>query len=431
MLQAGYLEEWRWHETLSGAPQGGVCSPVLSNIYLDKLDKFVETVLLPKYNREKRRGKNPAYQQMENAIARAKRRGDRRAVRALRKQRRQLPSQDPQDPTYRRLRYVRYADDWALGFSGPKAEAEEIKAAIRGFLRETLKLELSEEKTLVTHIRTRAAKFLGYEIVSQHVDDKLDRRGQRQVNETIGLRVPKAVIEQKCAMYMQRGKPAQRAPLIRESDYSILTKYQSEYRGIVQYYLLAHNVAWFGKLYWVAETSLLKTLAGKHRSTVTKMAKRHKATIETANGPKKCLQVVIHRGEDKKPLVARFGGIPLKRKQEAILVDRLPQFVMTNRSELLQRVLADKCELCGSKEHVEVHHIRKLADLEKPGRKEKPVWVKQMAARRRKTLVVCRRCHEEIHAGTSTASFRKQGPESRMTQKWSSPVREEDNGKGP
>ena len=431
MLQAGYLEEWRWHETLSGAPQGGVCSPILSNIYLDKLDKFVETVLLPKHNREKRRGKNPAYQQMENAIARAKRRGDRQAVRALRKQRRKLPSQDPQDPTYRRLRYVRYADDWALGFSGPKAEAEEIKREVRDFLRETLKLELSEEKTLITHIRTCAAKFLGYEIVSQHVDDKLDRRGQRQVNETIGLRVPKAVIEQKCAMYMRRGKPAQRAPLIRESDYSIITKYQAEYRGIVQYYLLAHNVAWFGKLYWVAETSLLKTLAGKHRSTVTKMAKRHKATIETADGPKKCLQVVVQRGEDKKPLVARFGGIPLKRKPEAILVDRLPQFVMTNRSELLQRVLADKCELCGSKEKVEVHHIRKLADLQKPGRREKPAWVKQMAARRRKTLVVCRKCHEKIHAGTSTAPFRKQGPESRMTRKRSSPVREEDNGKGP
>ena len=152
------------------------------------------------------------------------------------------------------------------------------------------------------------------------------------------------------------------------------------------------------------------------------MAKRHKASVETADGPKKCLQVVIERGENKKPLVARFGGIPLKRKQDAILVDRLPQFVMTNRSELLQRVLADKCELCGSKEKVEVHHIRKLADLEKPGRKEKPVWVKQMATRRRKTHIVCRKCHEKIHAGTSTASFRKQELESRMTPKGSSPV---------
>jgi hypothetical protein len=318
---------------------------------------------------------------------------------------------------------VRYADDWLLGFSGPKAEAEEIKGEIKAFLRETLKLELSEEKTLITHARTGAAKFLGYHIVSQHVDDKLDRRGQRQVNEMVALRVPKEVIEQKCAFYMRRGKPAQRADMIRESDYSILSKYQSEYRGIVQYYLLAHNVGWFNKLHWVAQTSLLKTLAGKHRSTVTKMARKHKTTIETEHGPRKCLQVVVQRGENKKPLVAHFGGIPLKRKHQAILVDRHPQFVMTNRSELLQRVLANRCELCGSREKVEVHHIRKLADLGKPGRREKPAWVKHMAARRRKTLIVCRKCHGQIHAGTSTASFRKQGPESRMTQKWSSPVR--------
>src|SRR6266700_236086 len=221
MLQAGYLEEWRWHETLSGAPQGGVCSPILSNIYLDKLDKFVETVLMPRYNRGKRRAKNPTYHRIENAIARAKRRGDRQAVQELRKQRRKLPSQDPQDPNFRRLRYVRYADDWLLGFSGPKAEAEEIKRAIKDFLHETLKLELSEEKTLITHARTEAAKFLGYQIVIQHADDKLDRRGQRQVNETIGLRVPKKVIEQKCALYMQGGKPTQRAEMLDDSDYSI------------------------------------------------------------------------------------------------------------------------------------------------------------------------------------------------------------------
>lgn len=116
MLQAGYLEEWRWHETLSGAPQGGVCSPVLSNIYLDKLDKFVETVLIPTYNCGKKRAGNPSYDAIRNAIARAKRRGDRQAVRKLRKLLRTQPSQSPQDPHYRRLRYVRYADDWLLGF---------------------------------------------------------------------------------------------------------------------------------------------------------------------------------------------------------------------------------------------------------------------------------------------------------------------------
>src|SRR6266536_483526 len=254
MLQVGYLEEWHWHETLSGAPQGGVCSPILSNLVLDKLDQFVETVLMPKYNQGKRRARNPAYERIGNAIARAKRKGDRQRVKMLRKQLRLLPSQDPQDPDFRRLRYTRYADDFLLGFSGPKEEAEEIKRAISNFLRDTLKLELSEEKTLITHARTGAAKFLGYEIVVQHADDKLDRRGQRQVNETIGLRVPKNVIEQQCALYMQRGKPAQRAEMLDDSDYSIIAKYQAEYRGVVQYYLLAHNVSWFGKLRWVAET---------------------------------------------------------------------------------------------------------------------------------------------------------------------------------
>src|SRR5215471_9594792 len=191
MLKTGYLEDWRWNATLSGAPQGGVASPILSNIYLDRLDKFVEQQLLPVYSRGRLRRPNPAYEQVENAIARARRHGDREAVRALRRRRRTLPSQDPNDPDYRRLRYVRYADDWLLGFAGPKREAEEVKSRIGAFLRDELKLELSDSKTLITHATTGAARFLGYEIRAQHADNKLDRRGQRAVNGAIGLFVPK------------------------------------------------------------------------------------------------------------------------------------------------------------------------------------------------------------------------------------------------
>lgn len=202
-------------------------------------------------------------------------------------------------------------------------------------------------------------------------------------------------------------------------------------RAVVQYYMLAHNVGWFSKLRWVTETSLLKTLAGKHKSSVAAMACKYKATTETVSGLRKCFKVVVQRGSDKKPLIAQFGGIPLKRKRDAILVDHQPQFAMANRSELLQRVLADKRELCGSKEKVEVRHVRKLADLKRPGRKEKPEWVKQMIARRRKTLVVCRKCREAIHAGTSTASFRRKGTGEPRDAKVSCVVREEDNGKGP
>jgi len=198
MLTAGYLEDFRWGATLSGAPQGGVASPVLSNIYLHRLDVFVETVLIPKYTRGARRGRNPAYLEVANLLAKARRRGDRAEARELLKRMRTLPSSDPNDPEYRRLRYIRYADDHLLGFTGPKHEAEEIKQRLAAFLRDDLKLELSPDKTLITHARTRAARFLGYEITVQHDTQRISR-GRRAANAAIGLRVPKDVITAKCA----------------------------------------------------------------------------------------------------------------------------------------------------------------------------------------------------------------------------------------
>ena len=143
MLKAGYLEDWRYHETLSGAPQGGVVSPILSNIYLHKLDVYVETVLIPQYTRGERRRANPEYHRIQRRMARARARGDRTQPRDLRRQLRRLPSRDPQDPGYRRLRYSRYADDHLLGFTGPKAEAEAIKDQLARFLRDDLALELT------------------------------------------------------------------------------------------------------------------------------------------------------------------------------------------------------------------------------------------------------------------------------------------------
>jgi group II intron reverse transcriptase/maturase len=401
MLTAGYLEDWKWNATLSGSPQGGVASPILSNIYLDRLDKFVENVLLPEYNRGKLRKTNLEYKRLENAIARARKRGDRRSARELSQARRALPSQDPRDPAYRRLRYVRYADDILLGFSGPKVEAVEIKQRIGEFLRDELKLELSAEKTLITHARTEKARFLGYDIVAQHANDRLTR-SRRSVNGVIGLRVPEEAITRRCSLYMRCGEPASRPEMLQDQDFTIISKYQAEYRGVVQYYLLAANVYRLGRLRWVMETSLLKTLAGKHQATVSATARKYKAVMETTEGPRVCFRVVVERGGDKKPLIAWFGGIPLKRQKEAEPIDRAP-LLATTGNELIQRLLAGSCELCGSPKRLEVHHIRKLADLNKPGRTEKPAWVHTMAMRRRKTLVICRPCHESTHAGRLTA----------------------------
>ncbi len=412
MLAAGYLEDWRWNATLSGAPQGGVCSPILSNVYLARLDQFVETELLPRYNQGKRRGRNPAYEDITFAMARARRRRDREALRTLRKQRRSVPSQDPNDPRFRRLRFLRYADDFLLGFSGPKAEAEEIKHQIGAFLHDTLKLELSVDKTLITHARTGRAHFLGYDLVAQHADDKLDRRGQRQVNGVMSLRVPRAVIAEQCARFMRKGKPAQRGDMLHDSDYTIVSQYQAMYRGLVQYYLLAQDVFRLGKLRWVMETSLLKTLAGKHHSTVAKMARKFKATTETPMGRRTCFRVIVPRGEAKRPLVAQFGGIPLNRQETAILTDVTPSVAFTRQNEVVKRLLAGGCELCGRRGDVQVHHVRKLADLTRPGRKDKPAWMRLMAMRRRKTLVVCRACHVDIHAGRGAVPQRRRSLES-------------------
>jgi group II intron reverse transcriptase/maturase len=399
LLRAGYLEEWTYHATLSGSPQGGVVSPILANIYLDKLDKYVENTLIPAYTCGTRRKINPAYKRYEYQIKKAGQARDTEQVRKLRLERRALPSIDPQDPTYRRLRYIRYADDFLLGFAGPHKEAEEIKRLLGEFIGETLRLTLSQEKTLITQGRTGKARFLGYDISVQGADTKISDDGKRHVNAGIGLHVPRTVIESKCAAYMKNGKPVHRAERLHDSPYSIVRRYQQEYRGIVQYYQLANNVRTLGKLEWVMETSMAKTLAHKLRISVNQVYKKYRATIQNGHGTYNGLRVIVQRGEGKKPLVAEWGGIPLRVTRTVMSLDDAPAPVWNDRTEVEERLLADTCELCGSHADIRVHHIRKMADLNRNGREEKPQWVKVMAARHRKTLVVCHPCHAAIHAG--------------------------------
>jgi len=396
MLQAGYLEDWEWNATLSGAPQGGVASPVLSNIYLDRLDTFVENVLIPEYTRGDGRALNPAYQQVVNAMKRARYRRDRAEVRLLRQQLRTLSRGHPRDPGYRRLRYCRYADDHLLGFIGPKAEAEQIKARLARFLRDELKLELSPDKTLITHGRTGAARFLGYEITVQHANHKLTN-GRRSVNARIALRVPRDVIKAKCAPYMRLGQPERQPKLMNLSDTLIIGGFGAEWRGFLQYYLLAQDVWRLNRIQWVMLTSMLKTLAAKHRSSVTKMANKYQAVITTANGPRVCFQASVERA-GKRPLVARFGGIPLRRQKRAVLYDRQPAPASgrSKGTELLQRLRKGRCELCEQRAEVRVHHVSKLANLATLGQPQPP-WAQLMARMRRKTLIVCPACHSSIH----------------------------------
>jgi group II intron reverse transcriptase/maturase len=398
LLRAGYLEEWRFNATLSGSPQGAVASPVLANVYLDRFDRWVTTTLIPAHTRGTERRANPAYA-CANARAHWLRKHGRHAeAKSLRQQAKAMPSVDPSDPTYRRLRYVRYADDWLLGFTGPRAEAEAIKREVGEFLRDQLKLELSDAKTLITHARSQAARFLGYEVHVFQEDSARDPTGRRKINGVIGLKAPVEVIRAKCTPYLAHGKPIHRAERLHDSAFSIMAQFQAEYRGVVEYYRLAYNLHRFTRLKWVMEQSLAKTLAHKLRISVPKVYDRFGATLQTPHGPYKGLRVAVER-QDRPPLIATWGGITLKRNLDAPLDDQPPR-VWNARSELVQRLLAQECELCGSPLRSEVHHIRALRDLRRFGRREKPAWVKLMATRHRKTLVVCHSCHRGIHHGS-------------------------------
>ncbi|HEU4792093.1 MAG TPA: group II intron reverse transcriptase/maturase [Nitrolancea sp.] len=326
---------------------------------------------------------------------------------------RTMPSQDTHDPDFRRLHYIRYADDWLIGFTGPRAEAEEIKRQIGAFLHDTLKLELSTEKTLITHGRTQRASFLSYELMVIHNDTLHDAIGRRTSNGVIGLLVPESVVKAKMAAYMRRGKPVHLPARQHNTAFSIVRQYAAEFRGIAEYYALAHNRDRLSQLRWVMETSLTKTLAAKLKIPVSQVIRRFRAVHRTQEGAYQVLRVTVER-DGKEPLVATWGGISLRRKPGGVLNDAPPP-VWNDRTEIVERLLADTCEACGSHDHVESHHIRKLDDLTKKG-KRLPKWKEVMIARQRKTLVLCRTCHHNLHAG-KPIQFTSSNMESRMPRK--------------
>jgi len=318
-------------------------------------------------------------------------------------QRRAVPSRDVYDPDFRRLHYVRYADDFLLGFAGPKSEAMEIKEQIRAFLSTTLKLKLSEEKTLITHASQEKARFLGYEVQTMSSNTKVSpgKGGglRRCVNGQVGFYVPRDVIETKAKEYSEGGKPCQMGYLLYQSDFHIVSHYQAVYRGLVNYYRMAHNLGTrLDRLRWVLETSMVKTLAGKHKCSCASLWKKHKVKVKTEHGPVNAFRVIVPRN-DKPDLVTHFGGLSLKRECFRPLEDRVVQ-VFAKTSDLIARLNAVKCQLCGAEGvPLENHHIRRMADLKRKDGRKRPAWKKLMIAMKRKTLTVCERCHTDIHAG--------------------------------
>jgi len=231
-----------------------------------------------------------------------------------------------------------------------------------------------------------------------NVPDKFDDQRRRVVNGKVGMYIPEDVIQTKRKRYLRDGTPIHRPEFLNDSEYDIIVRYQGEYRGLVNYYGLAQNLAWLNYLRYTMETSLLKTLASKNQTSVMQEVKRLNSTTKTSEGPRKCLQLIIPREDKKpKPLVATFGGISLKRCKNPVIQDQVILPYIRMRSEIVERLLNDTCEVCGSKERIEMHHVRKLANLNKKGKREKPLWMKIMISRKRKSIPLCKGCHEDIH----------------------------------
>jgi len=398
LIEAGYVEDWRWYENTAGTPQGGIISPLLSNIYLNELDRFFEDTLKPQYTHGDLRKRNPAWLRVTRLLWAAKKAGDRVLYRQLKAEQRTLPSVDPCDSGYRRLRYVRYADDFLLGFAGPASEARDIRDRIGEFLATNLKLTLSAEKTLITHASDEKARFLGHEIQVIRIGNQITD-GRRAKNGAVSLMMPRDVVSKYRQRYCKRGKVIHRKELTDESDYTIIQRYQGVLVGLYNYYCMAYNVSQrMNYIKFILQTSLLKTLGFKLKRSVKKIFRMYKVPNQS---PVMLRKIIERPGKD--PLVAVFGGISLKRRPEGMGTDGFNVHEAwhrpaSNRNEVVNALLYGDCLLCGST-GVEMHHIRKLSDIDRPGRRPKFWWERIMSARRRKTLPVCKDCHDDIHAG--------------------------------
>ncbi|MCK6623922.1 MAG: hypothetical protein L6R45_01960 [Anaerolineae bacterium] len=403
LLKAGYLENWQYQSTYSGTPQGSGLSPLLANLILNELDQYIEKKLIPQYTRGKRRKWNRAYRRLGAALTQTRRKGDIQYYKQLYKERSQLPTKDTHDPNFRRLKYVRYADDVLLGFIGPRSEAIQIKEKLSQFLQ-TIKLTLSEQKTLITHATQERARFLGYDLYIAHDNQQYDprkTRGQtkrRSINGRPIFNVPQEVIKAWCHRDTRKGRTIHRPALLEASDYEIIKTYGMELQGLINYYQYAHNASSLYKVKYHLMVSLAKTIATKHKRHPTWVYKKYKRKSD--EGMTSLIIEIPNPNNPDKPLCAQFGNKPIRHNRTAIMVDDRMQF-HPGRNELVRRLLADECELCGSSDQIRVHHIRHLKDIRKKhqGQSQPPQWVKFMMERHRKTVVVCQQCHAAIHAG--------------------------------
>lgn len=417
MLKAGYMEKWQHKTTWSGTPQGGGISPILANIYLHELDMFMGN-MIQQFRKGKKRATNPDYTLLRERMLSNNRKLQRlkmglpcrfpednsrntllRKRRELQKKMHEIPSANLFDPGYRRLRYVRYADDFIIGVIGSRKEAEAIMLKVKAFIENELLLEVSDDKTCIRGSK-EGVRFLGYDIKTYSGNKLLKMvsgKGtclKRTITQKMQLHIPSEKILQYASKkgYGDIGKfkPASRSELLQRSDSEILLTYNSEMRGFANYYSLATGYKkCLNKLIGLAQLSLFATLAHKHKSSIAKIASKMRLPNQGEYG----LRVTI-KGTPKLYKLFRLKGHTPTKANYNVDIQTDQSWYTLSSTELIQRLNANSCEYCGKVGgYMEIHHIRAMKDV----RGKKQLWQEMMSAMNRKTLVLCFDCHKELH----------------------------------
>lgn len=408
-LKAGYVEDWQFNNTYSGTPQGGIISPILANIYLDVFDKYI-TEYAENFNKGKGRRPSKEYARLSRAAIKLRDNINQCDDKEKRKQliakykeavsaRQSISSGDPMDTSYRRLQYIRYADDFLIGVIGTKAECVKIKEDITEFMSEKLHLEMSQEKTLITHAQT-PAKFLSFEIfVRKSKATKRDVNNNPVVgfNGKVVLNLPMELVRAKLESYKairyksRNGAtvwfPKCRGKLMKRPVHEIVALYNAEIRGFYNYYSIANNVSFAtAKFGYIMEYSMYSTIAAKLNSSTSKVIDRYKV------GNDIIVPYKDSKGKERHTIFYN-GGFKRKDMSPYANVDLLPHVITVPQPTLIERLKDGICELCGQKGELTMHHVRKLSLLK--GENE---WERLMLKRHRKTLAVCSSCMQNILA---------------------------------